>query len=142
MIGEERPVSRSEFEALRVLVLQMQGNGLDVTRDANIFAGAAANQGTSKQGARSDHKLASHGDTLPAATITQAYATAAATHAALTSAAVLETAATQTTPWGYATAAQADSIPASLNDLRDDLTNLKQVVNTLIDVGQTLGELG
>jgi hypothetical protein len=70
---------------------------------------------------------------------TQTYATATRTHAAATADAVSETAATTSTPWGYTTQAQADSLPVEVNDLRDDLLNLKQVVNSIIDDLQAVG---
>ena len=139
---EDNAALERRIKALETTIAILIRNGLEQALAASLFANAAANQGTSKQGARADHQLASHGDTLPAATIVQTYATAALTHVALTAAAVLETASTQTTPYGYATAAQADGLPASLNDLRDDMTHLKQVVNGLIDAMQAVGIVG
>ena len=78
---------------------------------------------------------------IPAAlsTYTQTYSTADKTHANSTFAAVSETAATQTTPWGYGSAAQADAITVELNDLGDDVTDLKQLVNAIIDDLQSIG---
>lgn len=70
---------------------------------------------------------------------TQTYATASHTHANLTAAAVATTAATQTTPWGFSTQAQADAIVTNVNALLADLTNLKQVVNAVIDDQQANG---
>jgi len=70
---------------------------------------------------------------------TQTYSTADATHAASTFAAVAETASTQTTPWGFASQAQADAISVELNDLGDDVVDLKQLVNSLIDALQSIG---
>jgi len=72
-------------------------------------------------------------------TYTQTYSTADKTHANSTFAAVSETAATQTTPWGYGSAAQADAIIVELNDLGDDVIDLKQLVNSLIDDLQSIG---
>ena len=72
---------------------------------------------------------------------TQTYATATRTHNNVTSAAVATTAATQTTPWGYGSQAQADAIPVAINAVAADLLNLKQLVNSLIDDGQSFGLL-
>lgn len=73
---------------------------------------------------------------------TQTYALADKTHAVSTFAAVAETASTQTTPFGYTTAAQADAIPRELNDLADDVVDLKQLVNSMIDDLQEMGLVG
>ena len=70
---------------------------------------------------------------------TQTYSTADKTHAASTFAAVSETASTTTTPYGYSTAAQADAICVELNDLADDVVDLKNLVNSVIDDLQALG---
>lgn len=71
--------------------------------------------------------------------ITQTYSTADKTHANFTSADLATTAATQTTPWGFATQAQADNIATQFNLLRADLADAKQLLNSLIDDLQTLG---
>ena len=70
---------------------------------------------------------------------TQTYATADRTHANSTFGAVAETAVTQTTPWGFATQAQGDAVSVELNDLGDDVTDLKQLVNALVDDLQSIG---
>ena len=70
---------------------------------------------------------------------TQTYSTADRTHAASTFAAVAETGVTQTTPFGFATAAQGDAISVELNDLGDDVIDLKQLVNALVDDLQSIG---
>lgn len=75
------------------------------------------------------------------AAYTQTYVTATRTHAAATADAVAETAATNVAPWGYGSQAQADAVPIEINDLRDDLLNLKQLVNQVIDDLQALGAL-
>jgi hypothetical protein len=75
------------------------------------------------------------------AAYTQTYATASRTHSNLTSAAVATTAATDTAPFGYATAAQADAIVTAVNALRTDLANAKQVLNAVIDDLQSQGLL-
>jgi hypothetical protein len=69
---------------------------------------------------------------------TQTYATASRTVPALTSAAVGTTGSTNTIPYGFDSAAQADSIPTAINALRADVTALAQVVNSLIDDGEQL----
>jgi hypothetical protein len=70
---------------------------------------------------------------------TQTYSTADKTHAADGSSDLATTAATQTTPWGFATQAQADNIATQVNLLRATVTDLKQLVNSIIDDGQSLG---
>jgi hypothetical protein len=72
-------------------------------------------------------------------TYTQTYDTAASTVPAATVAAVAETAATQTTPYGYADAAQADAIPVAINALTADVLALRKVVTQLIDDLQAAG---
>lgn len=70
---------------------------------------------------------------------TQTYATADKTHANFTSADLATTAATQTTPWGFASQAQADDIATQFNLLRADVADLKQLANSIIDDLQSLG---
>lgn len=70
---------------------------------------------------------------------TQTYATADKTHANFTSADLATTAATQTTPWGFASQAQADNIATQVNLLRADVADLKQLVNAIIDDLQAMG---
>lgn len=70
---------------------------------------------------------------------TQTYATADKTHANFTSSDLATTAATQTTPWGFASQAQADNIATQVNAIRADLADLKQLVNAIIDDLQALG---
>lgn len=72
---------------------------------------------------------------------TQTYATADKTHAADGSADLATTAATQTTPWGFASQAQADAIATQHNLLRAQVLDLKQLVNSVIDDFQALGLL-
>ncbi len=76
---------------------------------------------------------------VQASAYTQTFATADKTHELSTFAAVAETASTQTTPFGYTTAAQADAIPVELNDLGDDVADLKALVNSVIDDLQAYG---
>lgn len=73
---------------------------------------------------------------------TQTYSTADKTHANFTSADLATTAATQTTPWGFASQAQAENIATQFNLLRADVADLKQLVNALIDDAQALGLVG
>ncbi|TSC57870.1 MAG: hypothetical protein Greene041662_877, partial [Candidatus Peregrinibacteria bacterium Greene0416_62] len=70
---------------------------------------------------------------------TQTYSTADKTHENSTFGAVSEIPATDAMPFGYASAAQADEIPVELNDLADDVSDLKQLVNSIIDDLQSLG---
>ena len=71
--------------------------------------------------------------------LTQTYATADPTHANLTSAAVATSTAVQVTPFGYASAAQADAVVTAVNAVRTDLTDLKQFVNSIADQLQAKG---
>ena len=72
---------------------------------------------------------------------TQTYATADKTHANATSADLVTTAVTQTTPFGFAGAAQGDAIATQFNALRVDVLDLKQLVNLIIDDLQLYGLL-
>lgn len=72
---------------------------------------------------------------------TQTFSTADKTHANSTFGAISETAVTQTTPWGFATQAQGDAVSVELNDLGDDVADLKQLVNAIIDDLQAYGLL-
>ena len=74
-----------------------------------------------------------------ASAFTQTYSTSTKTHANLTATAVASTGATQTTPFGYTTAAQADAIVTAINALIVDVANVKQVLNALIDDLQLYG---
>lgn len=76
-----------------------------------------------------------------AAAYTQTYATATRTHANPTAGTVATTGATQTTPFGYTTAAQADAIPVAINNLVADVANVKQMVNQILDDLQLYGLL-
>ncbi len=75
------------------------------------------------------------------AAYTQTYATATRTHSNAAQTAVATTGATNVTPYGYTTAAQADDIVTQLNAARTDILNLKQVLNQVIDDLQALGPL-
>lgn len=72
-------------------------------------------------------------------TYTQTFATADATHAAFTSADLATTAATQTSPWGFASQAQAEAIATQFNALRVDVDDLKRLANSIIDDLQAYG---
>lgn len=74
-----------------------------------------------------------------AGTYTQTFSTADKTHAADGSADLATTAATQTSPWGFATQAQAEAIATQVNALRATVADLKQLANSVIDDLQALG---
>lgn len=74
-----------------------------------------------------------------ASAYTQTYSTADKTHANFTSADLATTAATQTTPWGFASQAQADNIATQFNLLRADVADAKALINSVIDDLQTYG---
>lgn len=73
------------------------------------------------------------------ASYTQTYATADRTHAARVAAAVVTSPSTSSTPFGWATASQADAIITQLNNLRTDQLDTAGVVNALIDDLQAFG---
>lgn len=74
---------------------------------------------------------------------TQTYSTANKTHANLTSAAVgTVAAATGAAQYGYTTPTQADAIVTAINALRDDVTDVKQLANSIIDDLQEIGLVG
>lgn len=108
---------------------------------ANIVLGTTT--GT-KIGTSTTQKLAFYNSTpiVQPSAYTQTYATADKTHADFTSADLATTAATQTTPWGFASQAQAENIATQFNLLRADVADLKQLVNSLIDDLQALGLIG
>jgi hypothetical protein len=72
-------------------------------------------------------------------TYTQTYSTAATTVPAATVSAVATDASTQTTPYGYATQAQADALPVACNALAADVLAIKKVVTQIIDDMQAAG---
>lgn len=72
-------------------------------------------------------------------TYTQTYSTAAKTVPAATFVAPVTTSATNSSPYGYATAAQADAIVTGAIANAADILALKKVVNSLIDDLQALG---
>lgn len=74
-----------------------------------------------------------------ASAYTQTYATADKTVANDTAVDLATTAATQTTPWGFSSQAQADDLATQFNALRVDHENLKKVVNAIIDDHQAYG---
>lgn len=69
----------------------------------------------------------------------QTFATADRTHAARTSLAVATTGASNVTPFGFTTAAQANAIVTAINALRDDLADTAALLNALIDDLQSVG---
>lgn len=77
---------------------------------------------------------------LPTA-YTQTYATVTRTHSNPVASSVATTSATNVTPWGYSTQAQADNIRAAVNNLITDVANVKQVLNQVIDDLQAAGLL-
>jgi len=70
---------------------------------------------------------------------TQTYSTASKTNPTATAANLVTTAATQTTPWGFASQAQADDIATQVNKMQTDYINLQKLVNAIIDDQQALG---
>lgn len=74
---------------------------------------------------------------------TQTYSTADKTHANLTVTAVATTgASTAAAAAGYTTKTQANNIVTAVNALKEDLKDVKQVVNSVIDDLQALGLVG
>lgn len=72
-------------------------------------------------------------------TYTQTYSTADTTVANATVAAVATTGATNSSPYGYSGATQADAIPVAINALAADVLQLKKVVTQIIDDLQAAG---
>lgn len=128
-----------QLDVVADTLLQLGATGnLELNDGVNIIIGTTT--GT-KIGTATTQKIGFYNVTpiVQPSAYTQTYSTADKTHAASTFAAVSETAATTTLPFGYTTAAQADAIPRELNDLADDVTDLKNLVNSLIDDLQALG---
>lgn len=73
---------------------------------------------------------------------TQTYATAAKTNPAMTSGSIATTGATNVTPYGFTTAAQANAIVSAVNALvLADVLDTKKLLNSVIDDLQALGLL-
>ena len=108
-------------------------NGLAIDGDGNVTIDGALNHDGSTIGFYGVTPV-----TRPTV-YTQTFSTADKTHENSTFAAIAETATTQTTPWGFASQAQGDAISVELNDLGDDVVDLKQLVNSIIDDLQALG---
>ena len=111
----------------------------------NLASGAAAGgtEGSVNVQTVSTGKVGFYGVTAvtrPTA-YTQTYATADKTHANPTATSVVTTAVTQTTPYGYAGAAQGDAVATTINAIIVDLADLKQLTNSVIDDLQALGLL-
>ena len=98
----------------------------------NLYLAAVA------AGVYDDTSQAWTGPTVPESptAFTLTYDTAADTVPAATVAAVATTGSTTTTPYGFTTSAQADSIPVNINALTADVLALRKVlvavINTLI----------
>lgn len=73
---------------------------------------------------------------------TQTYSTTSRTNPNATVSAVATTAATQTTPYGFTTQAQADAIPVAINANAADILATKKLLNAVIDDLQAAGVLG
>lgn len=71
----------------------------------------------------------------------QFYSTAVRTHDTMISEAVPGDLPTDVSPWGYASATQAEAIVVNYNRLRSDVENMKQVLNQVIDDLQQIGWL-
>ncbi len=71
---------------------------------------------------------------------TQTYTTSDHTHDAKLSSNIVVTP-TNSSPWGYTTEAAAQAIEDEINNLSGDVTNIKNVINSIIDDLQTLGLL-
>lgn len=122
--------------AYRFNTLCLEGD-IDISSGNFIFDAVTG----SKIGTSASQLLALWGAT-PAArpsAYTLTYSTAFKTHPAVTSTAVATNAATQVTPFGYATAAQADAIPVAINAVAADLLALKKFVNAMITDDKALG---
>ena len=74
-----------------------------------------------------------------AAAYTQTFPTASRTVSNPTFTNLATTAATNVTPWGFSTQAQADDIATKVNQLAADVVILRQLINSLIDDSQAYG---
>jgi len=112
--------------------------------DSPTFAGITISAGPTSIGGDSADAFGVYGKTPTArpSGFTQTYSTTAKTHSNILSTDVATTGSTTTTPYGYTTSAQADDIPVQINNLIDDVTNVKQVLNALIDDLQLEGLIG
>jgi hypothetical protein len=72
-------------------------------------------------------------------TYTQTYSTASRTVPAATASAVATTGATNSSPYGFTGAAQADALVAAVNANEVDILNVKKVVTAIIDDLQAAG---
>ena len=72
---------------------------------------------------------------------TQTYSAASRTHSNLTSASV-SASVVLVTPFGFSSSAQGDNLVLAVNRLVTDLTNVKNVLNQVIDDLQSQGLLG
>jgi hypothetical protein len=70
---------------------------------------------------------------------TQTFSTASRTVSNPTFTNLATTAATNVTPWGFSTQAQADAIATKVNQLAADVVILRQLINSLIDDSQAYG---
>jgi hypothetical protein len=115
--------------------------GLTLTDATNVVVGTTT--GT-KIGTATTQKLGFYNaaPVVQPSAYTQTYATADKTHATRLATAVASTAATQTSPFGYTTQAQADDIIVQLNNLQTDQLDTAQLLNSLIDDLQALGLVG
>jgi hypothetical protein len=80
-----------------------------------------------------------HAPAEQSAAYIQTYSATTREHKPLTVAEVSKTVATNASPYGYSTAAQANEIVTAINSARIDLANLKQLVNAVIDDLQANG---
>jgi len=76
---------------------------------------------------------------VQAAAYTQTFSTASRTVSNPTFTNLVTTAATNVTPYGFTTAAQADAIATKVNQLAADVVILRQLINSLIDDAQAYG---
>ncbi len=101
-------------------------------------AGAPANNMVLQYSAATDTWIPVTLGSLPAAVIPQSHIAAEADPAAVGTSALATTAATQTTPWGFATEAQAEAIATKFNLAVTDITNLNTSLEDTIDTLNTL----
>ena len=95
-------------------------------------------------GTSSTQKLAFWGSTpvVQPSTYTLTYSTTSKTLPLSTQTSAATTSATQTTPWGYASQAQAENVNTQLNAALADITAMKKVIAGLITDLHTLGIVG
>lgn len=128
---------RSAANTLKTDDAFVVGAGLTLTDATDVTIGTSTGTTVGQSGSKLG--FFGHAPVARNGAYTQTFSTAARTVPNATAVSVATTAATQTTPFGFSTGAQADAIVTNLNALIVDVDLLKRVINALIDDSQALG---